>query len=396
MFEVLGRTARCIAEEKEKRTIEFLLATRLTSAEIILGKFAARMIAFLATLAAGLPVMLLVHRLGGIDGWLIVLAYVGIGSTGFLLAAMAICVSTVVRDSRRAIGFSMLATCLWLWLPFAVAFILPRFSVRLPGWLLTVNGWILNSGPLGLLLRFPGLSASEALVDIVLRMCGSQVLGGAGCLLVAVIALRPACRALGGQVAAKNRRIVAGWRFPFRRRPVVGDDSILWREMYTCRPRGLARLLDLIVYGLIAAAIAYPTWFLGRLAAEEVWRYGYRSGATGVGRPDFNLITRFVVPTAYEATDSARVEFNLLLRSFTVALAFFLMLAALGFGIETIVAERRRETWSSLLTTPLTGHEILRSKLLASFWRLRIGVGTLWCSGALVCSSARSIPWDLS
>ena len=42
----LGQSARCIAEEKERRTLDFLLTTRLENAEIILGKLAARMVVF--------------------------------------------------------------------------------------------------------------------------------------------------------------------------------------------------------------------------------------------------------------------------------------------------------------------------------------------------------------
>ena len=71
------------------------------------------------------------------------------------------------------------------------------------------------------------------------------------------------------------------------------------------------------------------------------------------------------------------MEFNLLLRFFTVALGFFLVLAAMGFGVEGIAAERRRETWSSLLETPLDGREVLRAKLLGTLWRFRLGIGTL-------------------
>ena len=375
IIDVLGRTARCVAEEKEKRTLEFLLATRLSSGEIILGKFAARMISFVGTLAAGFPVMLLLHRLGGIDTWLILLAYAGILSTGFLLAAMSIWISTLARDGRRAVGLAMLATCLWLWLPFAVAFILPRFGVHLPGWLLTVNAWALHSSPLGLLLRFPGLAASAALVDLLLRMCGTQLLAGAGCLLGAVFALRPACRAMAGECVADDRRILAGRKPRLRR--VVGDDPILWKEMHTCRPRGLARLADRLVYLIIVGAIAYPTWFLGRLAVKEVWQNGYTSGADRRKRPEFNLIIRFLAPAVYDATDQARMEFNLLLRSLTVSLGFFLLLAALGFGIEAIMTERRRATWNSLLATPLDGRDILRAKLLGTCWRFRLGIGTL-------------------
>ena len=42
IFDVLQQSARCIAEEKDRRTLEFLLATRLSAGEIIMGKFVAR------------------------------------------------------------------------------------------------------------------------------------------------------------------------------------------------------------------------------------------------------------------------------------------------------------------------------------------------------------------
>ena len=82
--------SRCVAVEKERRTLEFLLATSLTAARSSWGSSRHGWSSFLGTLAAGLPVMLLLHRLGGIDGWLILLAYAGIVSTGFFLAAMSI------------------------------------------------------------------------------------------------------------------------------------------------------------------------------------------------------------------------------------------------------------------------------------------------------------------
>lgn len=105
LIDVMARTAQCVAEEKDRRTLDFLLATRLSSTEVILGKLAARMLVFLVTLAAGLPIMLLLNRLGGVDGWLILMAYAGIVSTGFFLAALSIWLSATAPDSRRASAF---------------------------------------------------------------------------------------------------------------------------------------------------------------------------------------------------------------------------------------------------------------------------------------------------
>jgi ABC-type Na+ efflux pump permease subunit len=375
----MAQSARCIAEEKERRTLDFLLTTRLGNAEIILGKLAARMVVFVSTATAGLPVVLLLNRLGGVDGWLIVIGYICIASMGFFFSALSIWSSVTAPDSRRAGARAILVIVAWLWLPFAVAFILPRFGIHLPVWVKTANAWLLASSPIGLLLKWPGLTASQGLIDAIARMCALQVAGGIVCLLGAIAQLRSAYRA---QVSHEARGIVGRFFFPpwrYRPRPPVGDDPILWRERYTGRPRGFARLIDVLVQMMIGAAIVYPTYFFGWRALKEVWSHGYASGLAGAERPEFNLVMRFfVMPGASnEPADLARVDFNVFLRSITCSLSFFLTLCVAGFAVEGIIAEKTRETWSSLITTPLSALEILRAKILVALWRLRRLLGTL-------------------
>ena len=94
--------APSIALEKDRRTLDFLLATRLGNAEIVLGKLAACMTILVAGFAAGLPIMLLVHPLGGIDLRLILLAYAGLITTAFFMIALAIWVSTGATNRPAA------------------------------------------------------------------------------------------------------------------------------------------------------------------------------------------------------------------------------------------------------------------------------------------------------
>ncbi len=101
---VSTRAGPSIAGEKDRRTLDFLLATRLGNAEIVLGKLATCMIVFVADVAAGLPVVLLLHLLGGVDLRLILLAYAGLITTAFFVIAMAIWVSTHASDLRQAGG----------------------------------------------------------------------------------------------------------------------------------------------------------------------------------------------------------------------------------------------------------------------------------------------------
>src|SRR5262245_29607322 len=156
MGAVTVRAAPSIAGEKERRTLDFLLATRLGNAEIVLGKLAACMAVFVADLAAGLPVTLLLHLLGGVDLGLITLAYAGLITTAFFLIALAIWVSTGESDLRQAGAVSVFWMFAWLVVPFFVSMVFPRFGIRLPGFLMTVNAWLMASSPLGLAMKIGG------------------------------------------------------------------------------------------------------------------------------------------------------------------------------------------------------------------------------------------------
>jgi len=56
-----------VVEEKERQTLPFLLTTDLRNREIILGMLISRVLTLLMVLLAGMPVLLLIQLLGGID-----------------------------------------------------------------------------------------------------------------------------------------------------------------------------------------------------------------------------------------------------------------------------------------------------------------------------------------
>ena len=104
-------------------------------------------------------------------------------------------------------------------------------------------------------------------------------------------------------------------------------------------------------------------------------------------RPEFNLFVRFFSnPGSGMAVDQSRIEFNIFLRFTTVFLSLFIGAIAAALGVDGIASERSRETWISLIATPLTARDILRAKSLATFWRLRWILGTilvLWTLGLI-------------
>ncbi len=59
--------ASSVAQEKDRRTLDLLLVTRLANHELVLGKLMASLLHVLVMLAAGLPLLALVSLLGGVS-----------------------------------------------------------------------------------------------------------------------------------------------------------------------------------------------------------------------------------------------------------------------------------------------------------------------------------------
>ena len=95
-------TAGAIAEEKQKKTIQFILATDLRNHEIVLGKLGSRMAHLGLLLLAGLPVLSAVQFLGGVDPHLILAGFAGTAVTLASTAGVGILASVVARPSRAA------------------------------------------------------------------------------------------------------------------------------------------------------------------------------------------------------------------------------------------------------------------------------------------------------
>jgi ABC-type Na+ efflux pump permease subunit len=379
--------AESIAGERDRRTLDFLLGTRLSSAEIILGKLAACLMQFVMYAAAALPLVLLLHVLGGVDIRMIALAYAALLCLAFLLSAFSIWISLGAPDARRALSYAFIGGVCWIIIPMQVAFVLPGTGVWVPALVKTINAWVLASSPLGLILKFVGgVNKQAALVSAAAQMCGLQVAAGAVFVILTIIRLRSSSRA-----SASNDRkgmlhflIRPGWRF-LPRRP-VSDDAILWREMTTVRASLLSRAIGSVILGGVYCGLVYLVWFFMRPALFELWHHGYAAVTTNAAPLDLNWFTRFYMPDygPNPPVDIARTEFNLVLRSISIPLVFLLTLCCVGVSAEAIVTERTRLTWDSLIATSLSAREILRSKLLAAIWRLcALGVTTLvlWTLG---------------
>ena len=86
------------------------------------------------------------------------------------------------------------------------------------------------------------------------------------------------------------------------------------------------------------------------------------------------------------AAGQARLEFNIALRQFSAFCLWFYFFELAVAAAEGVKRERARDTWLSLIATPLTGWEILRAKMLGPVLSGRRGALTLialWTVGLM-------------
>lgn len=106
--------AGCITDEKERKTLEFLLATDLRSREIVFGKLAARVTKLLMYVLAGLPVVAFLQLFGGIDPNLLLAGAAVTVITVLGLAALSVYFSTALKRARDAIALTYLAIVVYI------------------------------------------------------------------------------------------------------------------------------------------------------------------------------------------------------------------------------------------------------------------------------------------
>jgi hypothetical protein len=94
---------------------------------------------------------------------------------------------------------------------------------------------------------------------------------------------------------------------------------------------------------------------------------------------------------------SPRDELNTTIRILTGALYVVLLFMLGGVSSTSFTSEREKDSWISLLATPLEGHEIIAGKYLGSIWRVRHVLWLLlaiWAFG-MVCGAVHPLAFFL-
>lgn len=107
-------TAAAVAQEKDRRTLDLLLMTRMTNAELVVGKLLASMLTVLVLIAAGLPLFLLLAMLGGVSHAQIARVF-GVTLAGALAAGSLGSTIALWREKTfQSLAMTALALMIWL------------------------------------------------------------------------------------------------------------------------------------------------------------------------------------------------------------------------------------------------------------------------------------------
>ncbi len=111
-FAALGAAAG-VSQEKDRRTLVLLLLTRLTNAELVVGKLSAALLSVCSMLLAGIPAFLLVTLFGGVSLDQVITAYAVTAAT--VLAAGAVgCTMALWREKTfQSLALTVLLLVLW-------------------------------------------------------------------------------------------------------------------------------------------------------------------------------------------------------------------------------------------------------------------------------------------
>ena len=267
----------------------------------------------------------------------------------------------------------------WLILPAAIDVLLPRNgelgrAVYLA--VAPVNAWVAVTSPFSVWIDVTrgAIVGASALLSRVLWMIVLQTIYGALASALAVRCLRSSfLRRVGGRgrsrIGVAGRRESAGGSraaLESRRRPPCGDDPMIWKELMS-GTSVFSRPSVVVIVMILGALLVASTTALATPALGELLREGYGIAPAG----------------------SARVTFHSYLRIVGTGIALAHLLGIASDAAASLTSERENETWISLITTPLSGTEIIRAKLLGAIWEIRhtaLVLTALWLLGVLVGS----------
>lgn len=356
-FLVPAATAGGIAEEKQRRTLEFLLTTSLSNRDIVLSKLLSRLAGILLVVLTSLPILSLLQLWGGVDPNLVLAGFAVTGLTILSLTSFSILCSVYANRPWDAIVLSYGGIVSYLILCKLLDSI-PAIPAAVKH---VINGGNILAvlGQLGQDIR-AGRNLATVLPGVVRAYATIHLAIAAVSVAWAIVRIR----SIATQSAARAR--IQPKRQPPR--PCIGGHPMVWKEVFVEPALGRNWAIHFVL-ALILMATAAP--ISGIVITPVVWARWFRLGQ----RPP--LATSFGDP----------LWTNMWVRLAGTLLLCLLLLAMAARAAGSLSRERDRETLDALLASPLESHDILFGKWLGSFLSVRwamIWLGVIWGVGLVL------------
>lgn len=362
--------AGAVSEEKDRKTLEFLLATDLHNREIILSKFCSRVANLLLIIMAGLPILSALQFLGGIDPNLVLMGFavsalsvLGLGSVSILHSVLSKRpIDSIFLTYLFIFAYFALATFLWglqqagawgqltLWTWMTAPFTAQPVPV---GEVLDPLTSVLNAGnPLIVIMQIgrAGMSGTLAvtLPQLLWEYALFHVTLSALCIGWSIFRVRAAAlkQSLG---RVKERH----WD-----RPPIGEQPMLWKELQVEGGIRLHWLAWIVLIILVLLTVGTGLWII----AYYVWPY--------------------LVGGRHDNWTSLGEAMNAWVRFSGTSVGCLTILWAAVAGALSLIKERDNQTFDALITTPLSSDTILFAKFLGSLGSARMGL--VWFSTILL------------
>jgi ABC-type transport system involved in multi-copper enzyme maturation permease subunit len=360
--------AGAIAEEKEKKTLEFLLATDLENREIVFGKLVSRVGNLALFILTGLPVLSLMQFFGGIDPGLLMASFAATGITAASLAGLSILNSTLRRRARDAIVLTYLAAIGYLAATGATQFL--KYTLGFYG-ALNWGGidwtrffdWFHAGNPIFGVYAISETIATNGplysvIADVLERYAVFHGIVAVGSVTWAVLRLRAVALGQAAVVAAKPRR----WIRKLSRRRPVGIQPMFWKELWI---EGRLRfgVISRVLFALLVGASFIPVVIIFYVTVIDRANYQRYDGV-------FDWIGVIIGQVRAHWREIGG-DLNVWLRVMNVVIGILMLLGVAVRAAGSIGAERDRDTLTSLMTTTLTTGEIMIAKWWGALWSVR-------------------------
>jgi ABC-type transport system involved in multi-copper enzyme maturation permease subunit len=348
-------TAGALCLDKMRGTMDHILATDLSNAEIVLGKLGARLVPVLGLIACILPVAALAGLFGGIDPSALAGSFLTATGCALLGCSLALTLSVWGRKMHEVIMLTYLLLVLWLASPALVLLIASVFtSAPFTNTARTLAEWLGNSNPYHLAMApytNPGrIAPTTHLVFLTACVFMSMALLGLATFRIREVSLKQVGRPFSKPRNLSGVLLARPSWLPRLPRPSLDGNPVLWREWCRTQPSWVLRLV----------------WFL-YAAIGLLW----------VG-------LSFLITTQVRGDAELIAPMNL----FQVTTGFLLISVSAS---SSLAEERARGSLDVLLATPLSTRTILEGKWLGSFRHIAYVV--LWPAITTGILAAKSGLW---